>query len=138
MVHLLNQTLYRTVLKLDESSETCWKTLSQNYYFSLNYSISSHMTYLYIFLILSILYIFQQYLQSFNTKYDTNGKPFLFLLLRKLNLCSTGVNLKPLTRLLKACHTLEHLNLAGCRSLPRPMKKCYTNREAIVQLKNDI
>ena len=96
------------------------------------------MTYLYIFLILSILYIFQQYLQSFNTKYDTNGKPFLFLLLRKLNLCSTGVNLKPLTRLLKACHTLEHLNLAGCRSLPRPMKKCYTNREAIVQLKDDI
>jgi len=58
--------------------------------------------------------------------------------LRKLNLCSTGVNLKPLTRLLKACHTLEHLNLAGCRSLPRPMKKCYTNREAIVQLKDDI
>ena len=63
---------------------------------------------------------------------------FCFFFLRKLNLCSTGVNIKPLTRLLKACHTLEHLNLAGCRSLPRPMKKCYTNREAIVQLRVDI
>ena len=63
---------------------------------------------------------------------------FLFLLLRKLNLCSTGVKLKPLTRLLKACHTLEHLNLAGCRALPRPMKRLYSNREAIVQLNVDI
>ena len=46
--------------------------------------------------------------------------------------------MKPLTRLLKACHTLEHLNLAGCRSLPRAMKRLYSNREAIVQLKDDI
>ena len=82
--------------------------------------------------------ISHQYLQFFNWKYDSNCKSYLFLLLRKLNLCSTGVQIKPLTRLLKACHTLEHLNLAGCRSLPRPMKKCYTNREAIVQLKVDI
>jgi len=58
--------------------------------------------------------------------------------LRKLNLCSTGVGLKPLTRLLKACHTLEHLNLASCRALPRGIKRLYSNREAIVQLKNDI
>ena len=100
----------------------------------LDYYISSHMTYLYSY----FLTIFQQYLRSFNSKYDSNGKLFLFLLLRKLNLCSTGVKLKPLTRLLKACHTLEHLNLAGCRALPRPMKRLYSNREAIVQLNVDI
>lgn len=58
--------------------------------------------------------------------------------IRKLNLCSTSVSLKPLTRLLKACHTLEHLNLASCRGLPRGIKRLYSNREAIVQLRNDI
>jgi len=58
--------------------------------------------------------------------------------LRKLNICSTAVGLKPLTRLLKACHTLEHLNLASCRALPRGIKRVYTNREAIVQLRDDI
>merc|ERR1712223_1711937 len=58
--------------------------------------------------------------------------------LRKLNLVGTAVSLKPLTRLLKACHTLEHLNLASCRGLPRGIKRLYSNREAIVQLRNDI
>ena len=65
---------------------------------------------------------------------------FLFFLssCRKLNLVGTAVSLKPLTRLLKACHTLEHLNLASCRGLPRGIKRLYSNREAIVQLRNDI
>lgn len=58
--------------------------------------------------------------------------------LRKLNLCSTAVSLKPLTRLLKNCYTLEHLNLASCRGLPRGIKRLYSHRDAIVQLRNDI
>jgi len=48
------------------------------------------------------------------------------------------VGIKPLTRLLKSCHTLEHLNLVSCRGLPRGIKRLYSNRESIVQLKNDV
>ncbi len=62
----------------------------------------------------------------------------LHFIYRKLNLCSTAVSLKPLTRLLKSSHTLEHLNLASCRGLPRGIKRLYSNREAVLQLKNDI
>ena len=57
---------------------------------------------------------------------------------RKLNLYSTAVSLKPLTRLLNKCYSLEHLNLVSCRGLPRGIKRLYSNREAIVQLRNDI
>lgn len=53
-------------------------------------------------------------------------------------MCSTAVSLKPLTRLLKNCHTLEHLNLASCRGLPRGIKRLYSNRDTVVQLRNDI
>ena len=57
---------------------------------------------------------------------------------RRLNLYSTSVSIKPLTRLLKTCHTLEYLNLASCRGLPRGIKRLYNNRDLIVQLRNDI
>ena len=62
----------------------------------------------------------------------------LFSPCRKLNLCSTAVSFKPLARLLKFCNTIEYLNLSGCRGLPRGMKRVYTTREAVLQLKKDI
>ncbi len=46
--------------------------------------------------------------------------------------------MKPLTRLLKNCPTLEYLNLTSCRGLPRGMKRLYGNREAVVKLKEEI
>ncbi len=58
--------------------------------------------------------------------------------IRKLNLCSTSVSIKPLTRLLKSCPTLEYLNLTSCRGLPRGMKRLYGNREVVVKLKEEI
>ena len=58
--------------------------------------------------------------------------------IRKLNLCNTSVNLKPLTRLLKNCSTLEYLNLTSCRGLPRGMKRLHSDREKVVQLMEDI
>ena len=57
---------------------------------------------------------------------------------RKLNLCNTSVSLKPLTRLLKNCPTLEYLNLTGCRGLPRGMKRLHSEREKVVLLWDDI
>ncbi len=57
---------------------------------------------------------------------------------RKLNLCSTAISFKPLAKMLKFCNTLEHLNLSGCRGLPRGIKSLYSNREAINLLKKDI
>jgi F-box/leucine-rich repeat protein 6 len=61
-----------------------------------------------------------------------------FFCYRKLNLYGTAVSIKPLTNMLKTCYTLEHLNLTACRGLPRGIKRLYSNRDAIVQLKNDI
>ncbi len=57
---------------------------------------------------------------------------------KKLNLCSTAVGVKPLTRLLKACNTLEYLNLTSCRGLPRGMKRLHGTREAVVKLRDEI
>ena len=57
---------------------------------------------------------------------------------RKLNLSSTAVGIKPLTRLLKACPTLEHLNLTSCRGLPRGIKRLHSKREDVVKLRDDI
>lgn len=57
---------------------------------------------------------------------------------RKLNLCNTSVRLKPLTRLLKNCPTLEYLNLTSCRGLPRGMKRLYSDREKVENLRDDI
>lgn len=62
----------------------------------------------------------------------------IYSVCRKLNLSSTSVNIKPLTRLLKNCPTLEYLNLSSCRGLPRGMKRLYSTKESVVQLKNDI
>lgn len=58
--------------------------------------------------------------------------------IRKLNICSTSASIKPLTRLLKNCPTIEYLNLSSCRGLPRGMKRLHANKEAVLQLKNDI
>ena len=55
-----------------------------------------------------------------------------------MNLCSTSVSMKPLTRLLKNCPTVEYLNLTSCRGLPRGMKRLHGNREAVIKLKEDI
>ena len=60
------------------------------------------------------------------------------MLYRKLNLCSTAVSIKPLTRLLKKCRTLEYLNLTSCRGLPRGMKRLHGSRDAIETLRDDI
>ncbi len=60
------------------------------------------------------------------------------MIYRKVNLCNTSVSLKPLTRLLKNCPTLEYLNLTGCRGLPRGMKRLYSEREKIVTLRDEI
>ena len=57
---------------------------------------------------------------------------------RKLNLTGTGVNLKPLTRLLSSCPTLSSLNLTSCRALPRGMKRMYHTREDVAALAVDI
>ena len=57
---------------------------------------------------------------------------------RKLNLCNTSVRLKPLTHLLKNCPTLEYLNLTSCRGLPRGMKRLYSDREKVENLRDDI
>ena len=57
---------------------------------------------------------------------------------KKLNICSTSASLKPLTRLLKNCPTIEYLNLSSCRGLPRGMKRLYANKESVLQLKGDI
>ena len=74
--------------------------------------------------------------------YTINQRMTLIILIsisyRRLNLYSTSVSIKPLTRLLKSCHTLEYLNLASCRGLPRGIKRLYNNRDVIVQLSNDI
>ena len=74
--------------------------------------------------------------------YAINQRMILIILIsisyRRLNLYSTSVSIKPLTRLLKSCHTLEYLNLASCRGLPRGIKRLYNNRDVIVQLRNDI
>ena len=48
------------------------------------------------------------------------------------------MGIKPLTKLLKHCPTLEYLNLTSCKGLPRGMKRLHNNREAIVKLKDDI
>ncbi len=58
--------------------------------------------------------------------------------IRKLNLYSTAVGIKPLTRLLKNCPTLEYLNLTSCRGLPRGMKRLHSSREAVVKLRDEI
>ena len=58
--------------------------------------------------------------------------------IKKLNICSTSASIKPLTRLLKWCPTIEYLNLSSCRGLPRGMKRLYANKEAVLQLKSDI
>ena len=58
--------------------------------------------------------------------------------IKKLNICSTSASLKPLTRLLKNCLTIEYLNLQSCRGLPRGMKRLHANKEAVLQLKSDI
>ena len=60
------------------------------------------------------------------------------MMFRKLHLTGTAVNLKPLTKLLKVCSTLESLNLTSCRALPRGMKRMYHNREDVESLKKDI
>lgn len=57
---------------------------------------------------------------------------------RKLNLCRTAIDVKPLTRLLRNCSTLEYLNLTSCRGLPRGMKRLYATREAVQNLRDDI
>ena len=46
--------------------------------------------------------------------------------------------MKPLTRMLKNCPTVEYLNLTSCRGLPRGMKRLYSSRDAVVNLKEDI
>jgi len=48
------------------------------------------------------------------------------------------VNLKPLTKLLNCCNTLESLNLSACRALPRGMKRMYHSRDDIESLRKDI
>jgi len=58
--------------------------------------------------------------------------------IRKLNLCSTAVGIKSLTRLLKHCPTLEYLNLTSCRGLPRGMKRLHPTREAVLNLREEI
>ena len=58
--------------------------------------------------------------------------------IKKLNICSTSASLKPLTRLLKNCPTIEYLNLSSCRGLPRGMKRLYSTKENVLQLKTDI
>merc|ERR1711915_996464 len=60
------------------------------------------------------------------------------LRLRKLNLNGTAVSLKPLTKLLNCCTTLESLNLSSCRALPRGMKRMYHSREDVASLQKDI
>ena len=62
----------------------------------------------------------------------------LIYIYRKLNLNNTGVSLKTLTKLLKACKTLESLNLTSCRALPRGMKRMYHNKEDVDSLTQDI
>lgn len=57
---------------------------------------------------------------------------------RKLNLNGTAVSLKPLTKLLNCCTTLESLNLSSCRALPRGMKRMYHSREDVASLQKDI
>merc|ERR1712110_987474 len=58
--------------------------------------------------------------------------------IKKLNICSTSASLKPLTRLLKNCPTIEYLNLSSCRGLPRGMKRLYSSKDSVLQLKQDI
>ena len=58
--------------------------------------------------------------------------------IKKLNICSTSASLKPLTRLLKNCPTIEYLNLSSCRGLPRGMKRLYSKKDDVLQLKKDI
>jgi len=60
------------------------------------------------------------------------------LRLRKLYLNGTAVSLKPLTRLLNCCTTLESLNLSSCRALPRGMKRMYHSKEDVASLRKDI
>ena len=50
----------------------------------------------------------------------------------------TGVNLKPLTKLLSCCPTLCSLNLTSCRALPRGMKRMYHSREDVEALRQGI
>ena len=57
---------------------------------------------------------------------------------RKLHLTGTAVSLKPLTKLLNCCSTLECLNLTSCRALPRGMKRMYHSREDVESLRQDI
>ena len=40
--------------------------------------------------------------------------------------------------LLKNCPTLEYLNLTSCRGLPRGMKRLYSDREKVENLRDDI
>jgi hypothetical protein len=77
----------------------------------------------------------QYFTGAFYANYP-NASPFCNC--RKINLCNTSVRLKPLTRLLKFCPTLEYLNLNSCRGLPRGMKRLHADREKVVQLRDDI
>ncbi|CAB4055615.1 FBXL6 [Lepeophtheirus salmonis] len=58
--------------------------------------------------------------------------------IRKLNLSCTAVSLKPLTRLLKNCPSIEYLNLSSCRGLARGMKRLYQTRPDIIKLRTEI
>ncbi|QQP35241.1 Uncharacterized protein FKW44_023405 [Caligus rogercresseyi] len=51
---------------------------------------------------------------------------------------TTKINLKPLTRLLKNCPSLEYLNLSSCRGLARGMKRLYQTRPDIIKLRTEI
>jgi len=58
--------------------------------------------------------------------------------IRRLNFSNTQVGLKPLTKLLSKCPTIEYLNLSSCRGLQKPIKRLHSNREAVLALKADI
>lgn len=60
------------------------------------------------------------------------------LKIRKLNLMGSSISLKPLTKLLGHCSTLESLNLTSCRGLPRGMKRLYNSTKDINALHEDI
>lgn len=86
-------------------------------------------------------------LQEIDLSYTPGEKPINFGLLematndevkkiRKLNLCSTAVNLKTLTSLLTKRPTIEYLNLTSCRDLPRGMKRLHNSREKVEELRD--
>ncbi|XP_025835430.1 F-box/LRR-repeat protein 6-like isoform X2 [Agrilus planipennis] len=58
--------------------------------------------------------------------------------LRVLNLCGSSVSLDPVKAVLTKCPQLHSINLQSCRALPRGIKRLYTGRAAVAELRRSL